>query len=323
MPNITQLETSEKTVILQKGGVTIIIDGSSINRAKQLASNAVLGEFVSEGLDPTACADEITRLINLAERIAKHEDIDIFDYLTLTKSGTLNRTKNVLLADSKVTDTWNGEYFSRKGLQLRLEWFYVCSDVENVIGKNTDAITLRIDWYDASKKLEPIFDRDDQPHTVAQTRASYIKTSDLVPGHVYAEKSGTEWLYLGSIPVKEETFFFEDKSDCPADGTIPTQSAYITDLSNGYIHVRWTKKLQGMLGSVKDLNDFIRLMAETEKQGTPWYQRASYRREPRKFVSEVCAIFDGSKIRKETARTPMFPHYSKPNGCTVMQYYIG
>lgn len=322
MSEIKETIVNKIITILQKDNVTIIINNYRIGKWKQIAADAIAGNIGTDDIDCDAAtyADEITRLVGIAERITKHDALDVFDYLPLTKAGTLNRTKNILLADSKVTTTYNGDYFSRKGLQLRLEWYYIDHNVQQAIGKNTEAITLRIDWFDASKKMEPVFDRNDQPHLVTQTRASYLKDSDLIPGHVYAEKSGTEYLYLGRLPIKEETFFF--KGTKPPQGIIPTQNGFVHDLSRDYLHLKWTKKLQAMLASAKDITDFACIMAATDKQEGPWYHKASVRTNPRKFVSEICTVFDGTQVRPHIERTKDFPDY-RPGDYMTRQYYIG
>lgn len=305
--------------VLQKGTCAIVIDESHIMRRKGLIAAALAGdESITEDMDCTPCvyAKEASRLVDIAERIMKQDGFDLFGVLPLTKSGTFPKNRGILLADSKCTQTYNDEYFSRKALQLRLEWLYVTDGAKRLLQEPCDAITLRIDWHDASKKQEPVFDADGNPHTVARARASYLKPESLVPGRVYREKTGTEWLYLGILPVKSETFFCND-GDYP-DRIVPSEGR-TRDMSLGYAHVRWTSKLASAIGRPKDMTDF--LLAYTDLVPI-WREKISLRAHPRKFTEEVLEAFDGTAVRQATIRTPNQPMEGSYK-YSFVQYYIG
>ena len=320
MSHITQIDTQYATV-LQKDNVTIIIDKRRISKFKQNIIDIKNGAEFDSGdteMDAKTYTNEIKRLINIAERIAEHKNIDIFEYLPLTKAGRLNRTKNILIADSSISNTHNGDYFAKKSLQLRLEWFYINSDIKTIIGENTDAITLRIDWYDASKKMEPIFDREGNPHVIKQVRTTYLKNSDLIPGHVYVEKSGTSYLYLGKMSLTCETFF--SKNGKRPAGILPTEGFYMRNYTTDYAYLRWTKKLQDLIAQATDFNSFVEAMTAMDR-GAMWVEKASCRANPRKFIAELCTAFDGTIVHEQTIRSKDFGAYT-PGDYVTYQYYI-
>lgn len=102
------------------------------------------------------------------------------------------------------------------------------------------------------------------------SRAKNLKDTDVKPGSVYAEKSGTEYLYLGRIGYD----FKHSKS-------------------GHYVYIRYTKKIQSLIDKAKDngvssLNDFnVNVLLPDADKFT-----FSRRDNARKFVKEVKKIFD-------------------------------
>ena len=102
------------------------------------------------------------------------------------------------------------------------------------------------------------------------SRAKNLKDADVKPGSVYAEKSGTEYLYLGHVDYD----FNHSQSD-------------------HYIYIRYTKKVQSLAEEAKKsgivtVNDFNMkvLLPDIDKF------TFSRRDNARKFVKEVKKIFD-------------------------------
>lgn len=102
------------------------------------------------------------------------------------------------------------------------------------------------------------------------SRAKNLKDTDIKPGGVYAEKSGTEYLYLGHVDYD----FSHSQSD-------------------HYIYIRYTKKVQSLVEEAKKsgittVNDFnIKVLLPDIDKFT-----FSRRDNARKFVKEVKKIFD-------------------------------
>lgn len=97
------------------------------------------------------------------------------------------------------------------------------------------------------------------------SRAKNLKDTDIKPGGVYAEKSGTEYLYLGHVDYD----FSHSQSD-------------------HYIYIRYTKKVQSLVEEAKKsgittVNDFnIKVLLPDIDKFT-----FSRRDNARKFVKEV------------------------------------
>lgn len=320
MDDIKETKCNNGVIVLEKGLCGIMVCTNNLKTLRKAINDAKNGDrSMTEGLDCDAQTyiSEMTRLTDLADRIVRHDDLDVFRYLPTTKAGAFAKNKNILLTDTKCSQTYNGEYFSKKSLQLRLEWPWCVPDNVRKTVNTDNLMVLRIEMYDASKKMEPVFDGHGDPHVVTQTKASYLKPGDLIPGHVYREKSGTEYLYLGIIPVKTELFLAKD-GEYP-DGVVPSEGD-VCNFSGSYVHIRWTAKLKDAIGRPKDLTDFLTAYTDIVPE---WRDKVSLRAKPRSFTEEVCKAFDGTVVRPATLRTPNRPENWGGYSYSFLQYYIG
>lgn len=320
MNDIKETRYDNGVIVLEKGLCGIMVCTNNIRTLRKAIKDARKGSrFMMKGLDcdVQTYISEMTRLTDLADRIARHDDLDVFSYLPTTKAGTFAKNKNILLADTKCSQTYNGEYFSKKSLQLRLEWPWYVPDYVRQAVDTDNLMILQVAMYDASKKMEPIFDEHGNPHIVARTKASYLKPDSLVPGHVYREKTGTEYLYLGILPVKTELFLAKD-GEYP-DGVVPSEGD-VCDFSKSYAHIRWTAKLRDAIGAPKDLTDFLTAYTDIVPE---WRDKVSLRAKPRSFTEEVCEVFDGTVVHPATLRTPNKPENWGGYSYSFLQYYIG
>lgn len=102
------------------------------------------------------------------------------------------------------------------------------------------------------------------------SRAKNLKDADITPGSVYAEKSGTEYLYLGWCDYN-----FKQDEKCQ------------------HVYLRYTKKIQALIDKAKKagiatVNDFnVKVLLPDIDDFT-----FSSRDNARKFVKEVKKIFD-------------------------------
>lgn len=286
---------------IQKGKLTIILfdeeEQSALNIGKQVMESLqyeIQTRQYKGKLTPIDIMDDVRRLIRLEYEIMNSNTI--FDYLPLTKDGNMPMNKNILLADSRYTfiRRLDSGVVTKARIQLRLT---PCYETEMDFIRNTpirNVQKLEIKAYDITKNTQtPIFDAITcLPHKPEQAKkVKYLLDSEIIPGRVYAEKSGTEYLFLGQIIVDNETW---------------SESWTKPDESKGYpyyFYIRVTNKLKDAIHkqNITNLNSLYRMLAAscTDISAT-WITKCSKREKPRKFVSKVETLIEDSVIKNDS-----------------------
>lgn len=250
------------------------------------------------------CEQEIQRLQDLMERIVNGypDNLDIFQYLPLTKAGKFNNAQNTLIADSGCTTAGlfsggRSMYLEKQTVQLRLMPYYDSADAFIRNQKMEDVRELRLDWYDSVRKTVPVFDFNGSPAKPETARASYLKDTDIRPGFVYEEKSGTQFLALEGMQFGARYIFQWPGKD-------PEPSEVLWYGQTDHIYIRWTKKLESALAGASDFNTFSHIMADSIKSD-PWPFKGcvSIRENPRKFTKEIRQVLDPSLTKPEQFTT--------------------
>ena len=174
---------------LEKNGLTILGNVDSLKAtAMNYMKNCDISELVGankKNLTKSEWISEIERFLSICEDILINKSVDLFDYINLTKAGKFNQTKNILVARSKVQAIRNGDYYENRTFELRLE---PCEPSDGT------AVKLCISFYNTNDDV-PIFDEKNIPSKPVVKRNTYIK--ELLPGHLYEDAKGTQFLYLG------------------------------------------------------------------------------------------------------------------------------
>lgn len=282
-------------IYVKKGDQAIVMADDMASRARDLARQCEdeLQEMIADSdfngrISPGDYISEIERLIGIAEK-AVAEETDIFNYLPLTKAGKLPKNKNILIADSRLADPagygYGGGYFPKR-LQLRLFPCYA-SEIDFVYDRKTPGLQrLEIDLCPSAKKQDPVFGLDGNIRKIAPTeKASYLKDRDIIPGRIYAEKSGSEYLYLGELDLKIDEY---RNNICIYKDNSPARHCYI----------RMSKPWRDKLSKCASIDDIIRLLAAYDPADSyAGIQKCSWREHPRKFVRETETFIENSIIK--------------------------
>lgn len=280
------------------GNLIILVKDRNPDLAETLMGDTITPEIKQQ------YKQEINRLQNLMEHIVDSypDRLDIFQCLPLTKAGKFNNAQNTLIADSKCTtaNLFPGErtmYPEKRTVQLRLMPYYDSEDAFIRNQKMENVRELRLDWYDAIRKTTPVFDVDENPSAPKTTRMSYLKDTDIKPGFVYEEKSGTQFLVLEGMQFGARYIYQQQDEN-------PHGTRVIWYGMTNHVYVRWTKKLESALSGTSDFNTFCHIMADSSKD-SPWTFRSdvSVRDNPRKFVKEICQVLNPSLTRTEQFMT--------------------
>lgn len=304
--------TTQKTRLsngweLTCGDLTILVPDMDGQDEDRLLSD--INEYVSSGefksrLTPEQWRDEVRRLQAIMASITDGypEKLNIFQYLPLTKAGKFPENRNILIADSKASTAAlydggaYGSYPSKRNIQLRLMPYYATTMDFIHDSRMADTRVLRLDWNDAVRKQRPVFDENGTPSKPEDERASYLKDTEVRPGFIYEEKSGSQYVCLDDMEFGGREIFID------ADGNRTSYANGLTLRKSGmHSYVKWTKKLETALAGRTDFNAFAHAMADGDKT-EPWCygHRISSRCNPRKFVREVGPAFDPALTRTES-----------------------
>ena len=198
-------------------------------------------------------------------------NINILDNIPLRKNGTFQKNRRIPIATANVSDgaTYD-DYPTKSELALTLTTYDMYYNYGADILKPTNETHARLSiiYLDGAKKLIPLINKNGTITNLA-LKTQYLKQTDVKPGSVYKEKSGTAYLYIGKInciklPEINDTNYHEK---CHVH---PSRHHYI----------RYTKKIQEMTNAYPTLD---KLLSAIFKAHT--YDPFSTRIEPRKFVS--------------------------------------
>ena len=288
--------------IISNGRLNILVLDENLQdiRANVCEQVARLLYEESPKIDTEAWQSAAEQLCQLAEKIVSPDfEIDIFDYLPLTKSGNFPQNQNPLIAEAKLkfgkqfTTAWRAYPINHR-LQLRLVPAFI--NEMDWIQNNPmdDTMILKIQFFRTTRKQAPIFDENGNPTKVITTRAAYLNDTDIKPGYVYEEKSGTQYLCITNCPLYCDAVYTDS-----ATGQVTSYKRVyaVPDYKNVYI--KWTKTLAKALGQDTSFNNIVRVLAGKDKTNDV-ITRCSIRENPRKFIREVATVFDANTITPET-----------------------
>ena len=301
LPILTR-EEKDGNIAISNGKLTIVVMTENLNDVcRHIRDEAVAWKQDNESkVDPDVWQDEAKRLSELAERIVSPEcDFNIFDFIDLTKSGNFPKNKNQLIATSKCLVSGTYDYPVARRLQLKLVPAYgdLWEWMEDI--RLDDTMILKLDVFDSVRKQEPVFDEDGIPHKVVVTKASYLRDDQIVPGRIYEEKSGTQFLCITGCAFK---IFCVDNPTGKRDYLTKRPFASEKDHHGDpwYCYVRWTAALAKEVGSDTSYANILRALADKDNVDTAVFNRISSRITPRKFVREISTLFDPASIQPET-----------------------
>ena len=251
---------------------------------------------------------ELDRLVQIIQRIVTNypDELDIFQYLPLTKAGKFPENRDIVIALSDVyTAARYDGYVEKNMVQIRLRpYFNTTQDfIHNC--RMADTRLLQLDWFDGLKKTQPVFDQNGVPAKPEFTRAKYLKDADVRPGFIYEDKAGTKYLCLSGCDI-----LYEWLKNYESD------SHYVYGVAGLYVYVRWTAKLEKAMAGKNTLNDLLHVMADMHKCEIT--EQMSYRETPRKFVRELDQVFDPALTKEE-----LFKYATKDSDYVNLCYYIG
>lgn len=263
--------------------------------AMQLEEDIKSGMY-SGRLQPSDYITETNRLLAIANRIIAMPEI--FDYIPLTKAGLMPLNRNILIADSKceVVRNYDNNAVSINKLQLRLTDCYLTEEEIRTGKRSNLAKSLEIRMYNITGKQQPVIDEYGRLNIIKTTKpTSYIKDKNI-PGRVYTEKSGTNYLYLGKLSIQMTALYDTGKID-----------RY--NPSVGYFYIRMTEKLKAKIQGIKDMNTLYRVLADMYKEiSNGWVTKCSIRENPRKFIAESEVLIENQDIRADNFITKSINH---------------
>ncbi len=235
--------------------------------------------------------DEALRLYALAETIMEG-NTEIFDCLPRKKDGSLPKNQVILVADTSYKCTDGANYdgiIQSQRIQMRLESVYADCD-DYVHGRHIPNVKeLCIGWRDTTKKRTPIFDRNGNCHKPDNKKTVYLKNDQIQQGILYEEPSGTQYLCLTGMDVKEETIYHRQ------DGSTWNGGGY--NYSYGInIYLRWSAAIEKRLGEDLSLENILQDII-TRKHNL---DSLSCRTNPRKFTKQVRRIYDPEDVKPAT-----------------------
>lgn len=269
---------------ITNGKVSVYLDEFNIQCWKDTAEK--VAEYYGNNVMPESkltgvqYKQKVDQMINVAYGIMDGSIApDIFNQIPLKKDGTFQADKTIPVFSNGISyanvyiDSNSNSYIDACGIQLcifaeRSEFGHEPADYDQMefCSKTRAKLVIR----ERNCLVKKYLLNADMSVNDVVSRAKNLKDADIKPGSVYAEKSGTEYLYLGHVDYD----FAHSKSD-------------------HYIYIRYTKKIQSLTEEAKKsgittVNDF-NLKVLLPDIGKFTFSR---RDNARKFVKEVKKIFD-------------------------------
>lgn len=267
--------------------------------------------FEMDAAAKAAYLAEASRLCDIYDKITtQFPQFNIFDYIPVTKSGHAAKEQTVLVADTTKSNLFNME-FQTKRLQLRLVPYYGDLNLLRTGKTLEDSFKFKIDAFSNKTLTEPIFDKAGNAHKVEKARNTYLKDADVVPGAVYADVKGTEYLYLGDLDTEivhhvngavtaDAIKWYRDMRGLRVETVHDIPMPKDTDLAQwpaNHCYLRMSKKLETMAAKHANLESFIDAFIQANSKGYKvWTEKLSWRQKPRKFVSQARVLFADTKI---------------------------
>lgn len=207
--------------------------------------------------------ERVKKMCDVAYQLMEGDIVPrLFEKLPLKKDGTFKQEQTIIVFDGKISDieTYDG-YVSGSKMFLGIttgDDFYSEYDSKGSIAVAARTARLAIMTMKTTRKFYPLLNEELEVQDI-KTKTKYLKQADVKPGSVYAEKSGTKYLYVGVADHRR--------------GCCPSSNDY-------HLYVRYTKKIEQAVKGCESLEELQDVLEEIELN---W----SCRENPRKFVSLV------------------------------------
>lgn len=269
---------------ITNGKVSVYLDEFNIQCWKDTAEK--VSEYYGNNIMPESkltgvqYKQKVDQMIDVAYGIMNGTVAsDIFNQIPLKKDGTFQADKTIPVFSNGIgyanvyIDANSSSYIDACGIQLcifaeRSEFGHEPVDYDQMefCSKTRAKLVIR----ERNGLVKKYLLNADMSVNDVVSRAKNLKDADIKPGSVYAEKSGTEYLYLGWCDYN-----FKQDDKCQ------------------HVYLRYTKKIQALIdkakksgiATVKDFN--VKVLLPDIDDFT-----FSSRDNARKFVKEVKKIFD-------------------------------
>lgn len=217
--------------------------------------------------------ERVEKMVDVAYRVMSGELVpDLLERLPLKKDGTFKQDQTIVIFDGKISDAATYDYYT-SGDKMCLgittgDDYYSENKGAVRVGENTGR--LAIITLNTTRKLYPLLNEELEIQDI-KTKTRYLKQDEVKLGSVYAEKSGTKYLY-----VKVD----DSRPDCVACS------------SSFHYYVRYTKKVEQAVKDCETLEELQDVLGDME---LTW----SCREAPRKFVSWVEEIVSDGTAKEE------------------------
>lgn len=242
--------------------------------------------------------DKIKELITVANDLmdGKITSQNLMDLLPLKKNGTFIENRRIPIFKNGISYGANYyDYVTAGALCLCVithgSWGYDKGyDLKHRVSPNRARIAITV--IETGKKITPLINKDLTLNDI-KSKIVYLKQTDIHPGCIYKEKSGTEYLYLGDVNLVH---------------TKPEYSGYYKRPKNWdeyarHEYIRMTKKLKEWYDSEDSIFDF---MMKYAMKYEPEEMPLSMRENPRKFTALVDDKFKDYQVNLIGKRHEIF-----------------
>lgn len=252
---------------LTNGNLTIEYNKGFFERDYYQYSNQIDDEITDKKKAQTF-HQELEQLKQLGKDIVNGKYGDIFSYLPLTKKGKFSKTGSIVLATSKIK-FWDG--YASHTVCLTIQPMVEYQKAFSYAVDDSNAY-LAIEGMTGTRRTPPVFDENlipRNPNTVV--KHTYLSNTELIPGHMYEDEKGKQYIYLGNLLVDS---FVTDKPLTKkefAESEYPIRSQInfhygemlLQKKVKSQIAFIVKKKHNGMLKTAKTISDIFQYMAET------------------------------------------------------------
>lgn len=268
---------------ISNGTNSIYLDEYNIQKALSAAQNIQQTYGDSKIPDSNITGNDyllrVKQLSGIAYGIIYNNFVsNIFDWLPLKKNGAFPINRKIIIYKNNITRTSNENgYVSSTQITLCIQthgsesWFDHYDTKEEV---NPHRARLIITSIDSAKKIYPLLDENLHVQDI-KSKTSYLPNDQIQAGHIYQEKSGTEYLYLGNISIHTEK-------------SANFQMIYHDKIYTEHHYIRASKKIKDLLSKVKSLDELLEILTNEQCKDSFDHPRKfmSVREKPRKFVKE-------------------------------------
>lgn len=197
---------------ITNGKTTLELDVDSLDKCLAEASK-MKTEYGVNTIPDMNCTgdayyDKAIQLIDIANRIMDGTLVpDILDHIPLKKNGEFITNRLIpIFTNHLVYAVQYDTHLEKEELILAIRTYETLPSYLKNFGciisqkESPTLATLTITQKLGASKIYPLLDKDLNVLDI-KTKTSYIPAEDVIPGCIYREKSGTEYLYLGQLQL--------------------------------------------------------------------------------------------------------------------------